>query len=187
MHERMERPYIGRYVDARAKGVYTCSCCNRTLFHSSAQFHSGHGYLAFWSQSDIANVGYKHHEGSWLQHPLDTGLHCENCGAHIGNVREDGPHVSGRRYYVNSECVKLYCELPDCAADKSQVAHNEKIAKTWRAFDAGNDHFELRVRRVIIGSSFLSCLGLLVLACVYCCRKPSQPRIRYRRVPGQFP
>lgn len=71
-------------MNSRAEGVYTCGCCNSTLFHSSEQFDSGRGYLSFVAQSQHANVGYKHHEGSWWQHPLDTGLHCEKCGAHLG-------------------------------------------------------------------------------------------------------
>ena len=74
----------GKYIDNHAKGVYTCGCCNTTLFHSSDKFDSRRGYLSFWSQAAVGNVGYKHHEGSWFQHPLDTGLHCEHCGAHLG-------------------------------------------------------------------------------------------------------
>ncbi len=74
----------GKYIDNNAQGVYTCGCCNATLFHSSDKFDSRRGYLSFWSQAAVGNVGYKHHEGSWLQHPLDTGLHCEHCGAHLG-------------------------------------------------------------------------------------------------------
>jgi peptide methionine sulfoxide reductase MsrB len=74
----------GKYIDNHAKGVYTCGCCNTTLFHSSDKFDARRGYLSFWSQAAVGNVGYKHHEGSWFQHPLDTGLHCEHCGAHLG-------------------------------------------------------------------------------------------------------
>jgi len=91
-------------VDEKAKGVYTCSCCNSTLFHSSDNFNSGRGYLSFWSQSKLSNVGYKHHRGSWWQHPHDTGLHCENCGAHLGSTPSSR---LGRSVLVGSKAKQL--------------------------------------------------------------------------------
>jgi len=107
----------GKYIDNNAKGVYTCGCCNATLFHSNDKFDSRRGYLSFWSQHAIGNVGYKHHEGSWLQHPLDTGLHCEHCGAHLGLAPQ--PAASRARRHVPPTLVPwlgMQTEAPNAAA-----------------------------------------------------------------------
>ena len=188
LHERMERPFLGKYVHSRARGVYTCACCNATLFHSHDQFDGGGAYLSFWAQSELTNVGYKHHEGSWWQHPHDTGLHCQHCGAHLGNVRRDGPYVTGRRYQVNSECVHLYCDTADCAPDEHQVRANEKIAKTWRAFERG-DVFEVRYRRVMIASAILTAVSVCVVMCIWACgsRRLASAGGPRRRRPGEYP
>lgn len=93
MHEELELSFIGHHLYQYAKGVYTCACCNKTLFRSKHKFDTNRGHITFTKPADHAIVGYKHHEGSWYQHPRDTGIHCENCGAHIGESRR--PSRSG--------------------------------------------------------------------------------------------
>jgi len=84
MHEELELVFLGEHIYQYAKGVYTCACCNTTLFHSRDKFDSNRGHISFTKPAKHAIVGYKHHEGSWSHHPRDTGIHCEKCGAHIG-------------------------------------------------------------------------------------------------------
>ena len=186
LKENMERPFLGKYAQNWSKGVYTCSCCNATLFDSIDKFQTNEGYATF-SSGVLLAVGYKHHENSWWMHPSDTGLHCENCGAHIGNVREDGPPPLERRYYVNSACLRLYCTLPHCAVNKTEHVASIRVGKMWRSIPP-RDPFEGRRRKVIVGSVIclvLTAVVLFFVACSRCMRRlcPHRHHRKYRSVP----
>ena len=118
--EEMERPYTGKYVANWSQGEYTCACCNASLFRSEDKFDAKDGYATFSVAS--GNVGYKHHEGSWWYHPEDTGLHCEVCGAHLGNVREDGPWPLGR-YETAGACSSHVLPLRAVAPSLERLWH----------------------------------------------------------------
>eukprot|EP00960_Hanusia_phi_P036830 752546-Hanusia_phi.AAC.1 len=127
MKDTMEPAYLGTHIGQVASGFYTCACCNSSLFHSSKKIDTASGYATFIAPIEHGAVGYKHHEGSWLHHPLDTGIHCEYCGSHLGNVREDGPPPHGRRYIVNSACIKFFCDLPKCARDEDEYFRSKQV------------------------------------------------------------
>jgi peptide-methionine (R)-S-oxide reductase len=99
-----ERPFSGEYVHKTADGVYTCVCCGATLFSSDAQFDSGSGWPSFWEPAAHENVGTEADNSLFMRR---TEVHCNNCGAHLGHVFDDGPKPTGLRYCINSVCLRL--------------------------------------------------------------------------------
>lgn len=95
-----ERPFTGKYIDNKEKGVYTCAACQTPLFNSDTKFDSGSGWPSFYDVVDKGNVS--------LLEDKSLGMHrvevvCANCGGHLGHVFNDGPtDTTGLRYCINS-------------------------------------------------------------------------------------
>lgn len=95
-----ERPFTGKYIENKEKGVYTCAACQTPLFNSDTKFDSGSGWPSFYDVVDKGNVS--------LLEDKSLGMHrvevvCANCGGHLGHVFNDGPtDTTGLRYCINS-------------------------------------------------------------------------------------
>ncbi len=99
-----ERPFTGRYVHTKDKGMYTCAACGAPLFRSDTKFDSGTGWPSFTEPANRENVVLSRD----LSHGMiRTEVTCRRCGGHLGHVFDDGPGPTGQRYCINSCSLQL--------------------------------------------------------------------------------
>ena len=131
-----EPAFSGKYWNTHTRGYYLCICCGAPLFTSNTKFESGTGWPSFNAPFDPKR----------LETQVDnTGgdvrieVMCNDCGAHLGHVFDDGPPPTGLRYCMNSASLKFLTEAQYKAAeakkasDEKAKADAEKKAKDKEA------------------------------------------------------
>ena len=94
-----EPPFTGKYYMHKATGMYTCICCNESLFSSDEKYDSGSGWPSFYDIVSKKNIKTKIDKSLGYER---IEILCSNCDAHLGHVFDDGPQPTGLRYCVNS-------------------------------------------------------------------------------------
>lgn len=99
-----EPPFSRKYNKNKEKGMYHCTVCGVPLFSSEKKYDSRTGWPSFWDLANKENIKTEADES----HGMDrTEVLCNNCGAHLGHVFEDGLRPSGLRYCINSLAVEF--------------------------------------------------------------------------------
>lgn len=94
-----EKPFTGKLLLNKEKGVYKCGACGNELFTDDMKFDSECGWPSF--DKEIAGGKIKTVEDNSLGMHR-TEINCGRCGSHLGHLFNDGPTETGLRYCVNS-------------------------------------------------------------------------------------
>lgn len=94
-----ERPFTGKLLLNKEKGVYKCAACGNELFTDDMKFSSECGWPSFDKEIAGGKI-IKKEDNSLGMHR--TEILCAKCGGHLGHLFDDGPTATGQRYCVNS-------------------------------------------------------------------------------------
>ncbi len=114
----------GIYDDFYKDGKYYCACCggDYPLFDSTTKYDSKTGWPSFWEPIDEKHVRLLEGKG-WFGSVIE--VRCARCDSHLGDLFNDGPKPTGKRYCINSLALVFSprLESPVRTYAEPEVAH----------------------------------------------------------------
>ncbi len=99
-----ERAFSGELCHAHDPGLYSCVCCDTTLFDSTVKFDSRSGWPSFTAPVEDNVIKYEMDHSYGMTR---VEVMCNVCDAHLGHVFPDGPKPTGLRFCINSASIRL--------------------------------------------------------------------------------
>jgi peptide-methionine (R)-S-oxide reductase len=108
-HAATERAFTGKFWNHWADGTYRCVCCDALLFDAGTKFDAGCGWPSFSAEIEKGRIErvMDHTHGM-----VRVEVRCQQCGAHLGHVFDDGPEPSRERYCINSASIDFSPDAP---------------------------------------------------------------------------
>ena len=97
--EGTEKPFTGKFLMHKEKGLYSCGACGNELFTDEMKFDSHCGWPSFDKEISGGKIITKEDYSLGVKR---TEIECAKCGGHLGHLFNDGPTETGLRYCVNS-------------------------------------------------------------------------------------
>ena len=97
-----ERAFTGKFWDHFEDGTYQCVCCGAALLDARTKFDAGCGWPSYFEpiRGEIIERVMDHSHGM-----MRVEVRCQDCGAHLGHVFDDGPAPTGERFCINSAAI----------------------------------------------------------------------------------